>query len=256
MNTLLDHTPEIWNGSPAKAQGFLFVLTVAWLLTLLVSRSSHLCFSDTYGQAHSQFNSTELNGAATEVNLSQYVCKLSSHLSWRVLLISTNSTGVPKGRYLLVSFGQLTRTPLSDKSYRLWETLSGKSHTRRLLPIGGKQSWNAGEISTLSAPPAPTSQAIQTTSWIPAASGCGTNKRVFLAKFPSLLEAREEGKRRKESKVYVWGVFSTKKQELPFCIIQKYNHKTLPLQTEVSPRSPKDSYVYSASQQPCTTELQ
>lgn len=108
--------------------------------------------------------STELNGAATELNLSQYVCKLTSHLSWRVTLISNNSTGVVKGRYLLVGFGQLTLTPLSDKSYRLWEKLSGKSHTHRLLTVGGKQIWNAEEILTLSVPPTPTSQAIKITS--------------------------------------------------------------------------------------------
>lgn len=136
----------IWKGHPAKAQGFLFVLTVAMFLFLLVSRSYHLCFSDTYSQT--QCNSTELTEAATEVNLSQYVCKLTSHLSWRVPLISNNSTGVVKGRYLLVSFGQLTLTLLSDKSYWLWEKLSGKSHTRRLLTVGGKQIWNAEEILT------------------------------------------------------------------------------------------------------------
>lgn len=185
---------KIWNGHPAKAQGFLFVLTVAMFLFLLVSRSYHLCFSDTYGQT--QRNSSELTEAATEVNLSQYVCKLTSHLSWRVPLISNNSTGVVKGRYLLVSFGQLTLTLLSDKSYWLWEKLSGKSHTHRLLTVGGKQIWNAEEISTLSIPPTPTSQAIKMTSWVSAASVPGSNKSAFLTEF---LLTGEKAKRRKES---------------------------------------------------------
>lgn len=207
MNTLLDHTPEIWNGNPAKAQGFFFVLTVELLLLLLVSHSYHLCFSDIYGQICSQCNSTEFNGAATEVNLSQYVCKLTSHLSWRVTLISNNSAGVMKGRYLLVSFGQLTLTPLSDKSYWLWEKPSGESHTRRLLTVGGKRIWNAEEILTLSVPPSPTSQAIKITSWVSAVFVPGPNKCPFLTKF---LLTGEEAKRRKEPKVHVGECFLPK----------------------------------------------
>lgn len=206
---------KIWDGHPAKAQGFLFVLTVAMFLFLLVSRSYHLCFSDTYGQT--QCNSTELTEAATEVNLSQYVCKLTSHLSWRVTLISNNSRGVVKGRYLLVSFGQLTLTLLSDKSYWLWEKLSGKSHTRRLLTVGGKQIWNAEEILTLSVPPTPTSQAIKITSWVSAASVPDPNKCAFLTEF---LLTGEEAKKRKESKVG-GGVFPAKSQEQLLCDIWK-----------------------------------
>lgn len=202
---LVGSDSKIWNGHPAKAQGYLFVLTVAMFLFLLVSRSYHFCFSDTYGQT--QCKSSELTEAATEVNLSQYVCKLTSHLSWRVTLISSNSTGVVKGRYLLVSFGQLTLTPLSDKSYWLWEKLSGKSHTRRLLTVGGKQIWNAEEILTLSVLPTPTSQAIKITSWVSATSVPGPNKCTFLTGF---LLTGEEAKRREESEVGVGECFLPK----------------------------------------------